>query len=180
MKVLKKNKLGLKKIPNLINQTTGGEDRLGAVWSVDQRAAFYKNIMSTVSYPVYQYDLQGNFIQKFNTVFEAAQLTGLRRENISQCCRGMKHSHGKFMWKKKYQFKIKPHEITIKKPSQSKYKAVDAYKIIDNSFVGSFESIGEAAKTLKVDDPNIHKCLRGVYKQTKGYQFYEKGKSPHP
>lgn len=46
-----------------------------------------------------QYDLQGNFIKRFNTITEAYNETKITLSNISMCLRGQRTSAGKYLWK---------------------------------------------------------------------------------
>lgn len=50
---------------------------------------------------VYQYDLEGNYINQYNGTQEAHRMTGVHQGNIAACARG-KYSHaGGFIWKYK-------------------------------------------------------------------------------
>ena len=49
--------------------------------------------------PVNQYDLQGNFINKFNSATEAAIKVGIERGNLSSVCRGVIKTAGGFIWR---------------------------------------------------------------------------------
>lgn len=48
---------------------------------------------------VAQYDLQGNFIKKYNFVKEAAETNGLKINNVSACLRGKSKTSGGYIWK---------------------------------------------------------------------------------
>ncbi len=48
---------------------------------------------------VYQYDLQGNFINKYNSVKEAGTSLGVNRANIANCCRGLTKTAYGFIWR---------------------------------------------------------------------------------
>jgi group I intron endonuclease len=52
---------------------------------------------------VYQYDLDGNFIQKFNNIKSAADYIGVKPSVISQCLSGKSHSSKGYQWKREYQ-----------------------------------------------------------------------------
>lgn len=49
--------------------------------------------------PVDQLSLDGEYIQTFNTVSEAALNTGATRSRVLACCNNMAHSHFGFKWK---------------------------------------------------------------------------------
>lgn len=48
---------------------------------------------------ILQYDLEGNFIRKYESMREAEQITGIKHQNISMCCRKNKYSQsGGYVW----------------------------------------------------------------------------------
>lgn len=49
--------------------------------------------------PVLQYDLQGNFLHRWEYIGEACKTLGIRSSGISNCCRGAYASSGGFIWK---------------------------------------------------------------------------------
>ena len=51
---------------------------------------------------VEMYDLNNNFIQEFNSLREAENITGILRKHISRCCRGLAKTAGKHIWKFKH------------------------------------------------------------------------------
>ena len=51
--------------------------------------------------PVFQYDKNGNFIKKYNSVCEAERKTKIFQSNISKCCLKQRHSAGGFVWRYK-------------------------------------------------------------------------------
>ena len=48
---------------------------------------------------VYQYDLQGNFISKYNSVREAGTSLRANKANIANCCRGLTKTAYGFVWR---------------------------------------------------------------------------------
>lgn len=48
--------------------------------------------------PVLQYDLDGNFIQEFNSIKEAAKSFGSKRSHIADCCNNVRHSCFGYKW----------------------------------------------------------------------------------
>lgn len=53
------------------------------------------------SKPIIQYDLDGNFIQEYPSMHEAARCLGLKQGGISMCCRGIAKTAYGFVWKYK-------------------------------------------------------------------------------
>lgn len=52
------------------------------------------------AYPVYQYDLNNNFIAEYETALLASQITGVHRQAICLCRVGRKKTAGGYIWKK--------------------------------------------------------------------------------
>lgn len=52
--------------------------------------------------PVYQYDLKGNYITKFDTTFEGAIATNIDSKTIRNCCKGISNIGGNFIWSYNY------------------------------------------------------------------------------
>lgn len=50
---------------------------------------------------VIQFTLQSEYIQEFETVAQAAKVSGLNRSSIAKCCRGEQKSCGGYKWKYK-------------------------------------------------------------------------------
>ena len=56
----------------------------------------------TQSKPVLQYDLDFNFIKKWNSIKEAADYLNINRNgrgHITECCQGKRHKAYKYIWK---------------------------------------------------------------------------------
>ena len=49
--------------------------------------------------PVYQYDLDGNFIKKWDSRVSAGRACDILANNISACCNGSKKSAGGYIWR---------------------------------------------------------------------------------
>lgn len=50
--------------------------------------------------PVIQLDMDGNFVNKFESITEAAQSIGLYNgSHITECCKGKRHKCGGYMWR---------------------------------------------------------------------------------
>jgi hypothetical protein len=58
-----------------------------------------KGKYSLLSKQVLQYDLDGNFIKKWNSVMDIERELGFKSGGISNCCLGKSKRSGKFIWK---------------------------------------------------------------------------------
>lgn len=63
-------------------------------------------VLSKLSIPVYQYDLQGNFIKGYAGQAEAARETKIQQSNIGMACNGIRQSAGGYQWRKYQKDKI--------------------------------------------------------------------------
>ena len=59
------------------------------------KAGLRKNITKEVN----QYDLEGNFIKKWDSIMEVQRTLGIWNTNISACCLGKNKSAGGYIWK---------------------------------------------------------------------------------
>ena len=70
--------------------------------SVEKRRNALKDcgLYERQSIKVLQYDLDNNFIQKFNSISEASEKTNTNRTSLSQCLNNKLKSANKFIWKR--------------------------------------------------------------------------------
>ena len=57
-----------------------------------------KAVGESLSKPVIQYDLNGNYITSYNGQKQASKVTGVCGTNISRCCRGERKQAGGYLW----------------------------------------------------------------------------------
>ena len=50
--------------------------------------------------PIFQYNLNGEYIRKFNSTTEASSILGINRRSITNCLNGWSKSAGGYMWVK--------------------------------------------------------------------------------
>ena len=49
--------------------------------------------------PVFQYSVDGNLINRFDSALQAAKQFGFDRGSIADCCRGKRKTYRKYIWK---------------------------------------------------------------------------------
>lgn len=110
---------------------------------------------------VTQYDLSGNLLNTFNSIFEASKYTSINQGNIGECCRGNYKSAGGFIWRffgdntpKRYTNKI--------------MRSVCQFDL-EGNFIEKFDSLVEAAKKTGSRPNCIQMCCVGRYKSSNGY-----------
>ena len=125
---------------------------------------------------VNQYDLNGEFIQKFDAVFLAVRsLVGkdatdrMRRniaQNITNCCKDKTGSSHGFIWKFDKTFPYTPKDV-----NNSLKKEVFQYSL-EGRFIQRFETHTEASKFLNLrSDRDIGACASGKKLRAYGFQW---------
>lgn len=113
-----------------------------------------------------QYDVNGNFIQSFNSMRDAEKQLGIDHGNISRCCNGIyKHTNG-FIFKKETD-KIKPEKLTHINSIPKKVIEFD----LEGNWLNEYYSIAEASKQTKIDAGNISKVCNGKLLKIKNRKF---------
>ena len=123
--------------------------------------------------PVYQYDLEGNFLKEYESASEAGRQAGLDCSSISKACRKKKGCSGNFQWRYKEDM---PNKDNITKyiceydHNSIKVKQFD----LDGNFIAIYNSISEAARALgikKSSVSSINKVCKGKVNSAYNYQW---------
>lgn len=112
---------------------------------------------------IYQYSLDGKYLNHYYGAMEAERLTGINHSLITACCRGERKSGGKYMWSYEKNDKIKPYKL-ITNPGIK----VNQYDE-NRNFLKTFDNIHEAHIVTGANEQNISACCRGVRKMCGGY-----------
>jgi hypothetical protein len=149
----------LKSIEYGYNTNIGGDNKLQTQETKDLIAL--KN-----SIPISQYDVDGNFIQKWQSKSEAQRK--LKITNISQACKNNVTQAGNFVWK---YYENNDENITYK-PSKINLirKEVNQYDL-DGNFIKTYKTLYEAQRETNVTNQNIHKVCNGSRKTAGGYKW---------
>ena len=131
-------------------------------------------IIQPSSKRVDQYDLDGNFIQKFDSISLAAKslISSLLRSpfqrlmrGIKRCCEGRKAQSDGFVWKFDGTSPYVPkEEINLL------IKQVFQYSI-DGDYLNKFKSYTEAAETVEGDPCAIGSCVLGKIRTIYGFRW---------
>lgn len=131
-------------------------------------------IRERTSIPVYQYDLEGNFIKEYSSAVEAQKETGISSGHISNCRVKSRRSAGKFLWL------ASQNNEEIKEAIKIYNSAIirsDSRKVImlneNNDELMRFNSIREAELHLKLKDSKgkIAMVSDGKRKTAYGYKW---------
>ena len=116
-----------------------------------------------MSREIYQFDVKGIFIQKFNSITEAAKQLNIDKSKICACCNGRQKTAYGYQWS--YTSDISPVEYKKKRAC-----VVQQFNL-NNEFIKEFSSISEAARALNTTPGNICSVCQGKSKTCKGYIF---------
>jgi len=105
--------------------------------------------------PVYQYDLSGVFIKKWDSAVDAGKTLNIAYSDINRACKKENLTSKGFMWD--YQLKEKTAHV---KSKPKNIKLVEQYDK-NNNYIMSFESISEAKKQTGISNTSIGNCLSG-------------------
>jgi predicted DNA-binding protein YlxM (UPF0122 family) len=112
---------------------------------------------------VKQYDLNGSFINKFDSIEDAAKHTNISNSMIQSCCSGKSKSGGGYLW---VYSETNPNEI--KKYRNKLFRKVLQFSI-DGRFIDEYESISKASKKSGARCNCITSCCKGKFKTAGGF-----------
>ena len=110
-------------------------------------------------HPVLQYDLQGNFIKRYESIKEAAKAMGCTSSPIYQVCVGRKKTVKGYTWK---------YENKVHNKRQPRYRKVSQYSL-EKILLETYPSIKNASQKTGVRQDSISACCRGKQKTSGGY-----------
>lgn len=150
--------------PNGYNSRTGGNNHFA---SRDLK----KRLSNAHKIEVHRYDLDGNYLDSFNSADDARKALNTPGANISRCCRGEIRTSVGFQWSYKKEKNIgKPKPKKIAKIRPWKRRRVIQFDL-NNRKLKEFDSVTEAANEVKVNPSAITNCTNGRCNTTAGYKW---------
>lgn len=118
---------------------------------------------------VYQYDLKGNLIKKWNCgLREIGRTLNVSYNNIADCCRGKSQKAYNSIWSYEYLGdKCDPYEHYSTKKRKKKIFVFDSAGML----IGEFKSIKDCCKEYNIDKSNISKYVNNKTHYNKKYYF---------
>ena len=121
---------------------------------------------------VYQFNLNGDFLNEYKSVREAARILNLSHANITRCCNGIwKHNNG-FIFSYNRDVYIYP----ILKPNAVKKSVVE----IDDKgdIIKEWKSLMDCSRDTGIDNGNLSRVCNNILKHIKNRRFCFKQKCP--
>lgn len=124
--------------------------------------------------PVYQYNENGFFLKKYNSVNEVAETYNVGADIISKALnQRMKKSYrGTYL----FTSKEKANLFVFKRTR--KHSTIILQYSFDGEYIQEFKSQKEASVITNINQPSINHCLRGKCEQAGGYLWYYKDSVP--
>ena len=133
---------------NLVNGTDGGDGGFGM-----------KNTKST---EVAAFDENGNFLESYYSIKEAAIKNNCTSSHIVDCCTGKIRSYKSKIWRYR-----KDHFNTFETSNKSTRSIIQ--QTLNGEFIAEYSSIIEAANALSCKPQSISRTLRGERKKFKNF-----------
>lgn len=112
---------------------------------------------------VLQYDKDGNLIQIYSTLSEAATISGVAKSMISNVCKGIGKTGGGFVWR--YEDIENPKAYITPKTNKKKIVQYDK----DGNYITEYESLAMAAQKTGINLGNISQVCAKKRKTAGGY-----------
>lgn len=124
---------------------------------------------------VLQYDIEGNFKKKFNSINEAARYVGITTTQISTCLAGKLITTAGFIWVEN----IPGHEkIVIEKQRQLKKRHLNSLQPqpvlqfnLNGKFIAKYPSMVDASRKTGTSLIQIQLCAKGMIAYAKNWQW---------
>jgi len=113
--------------------------------------------------PVYQFNINGEYINYFNSISEASSITGIDGSNIVKVCRKKARSTGNFIWSYSNNINIDDY-----KRRNTLCKPVCQYNL-NGELINTYNSLKEAEISTNAKVPNIIEVCNGNKFSVKGF-----------
>lgn len=133
--------------------------------NINRKREIIENAIDKIRKKVYQFDLDGNYIQEFKSTRDAARRMNTLHSHISRCCNGIIRHTGGFIYK--YNRNPKIEKVLIPNAVKKPIIEVDS----DGNIINEWGSLMDCSRDTKIDNGNISRVCKGQLKWTKGRFF---------
>ena len=123
-----------------------------------------KRVIKTMSKPVIQFDLNGNFVKRYTSIQQAQRENGF--SHIWDCIKGKRKTVGGFQWR--YENDCENVSVVTYEKSGKPYKSVVQYSK-EMELINVWDSIAEAARKTGINKSNIIAVCNNKQRTAGGY-----------
>jgi len=117
---------------------------------------------NAVKVVIYQFNKEGKFLNKYNSIKEASDATKIDRASISNSASGKRKSAGGYLW-------------SFNNSVLVSHKALIYQYTLNDSLVNTFTTLEEIKKELGINTSTaIRNCFSGKQKQAYGFKWIKK------
>lgn len=136
-----------------------------------------RKLLTEQAKKVLQYDLEGNFIKKWNSTSDVSKAYNIDTSNVVRCCIGETKSCCGFMWEYMIGDEIPEKVISYREKTREiirKTKKVYQYNM-EGYYLREFDSANEINQQIGANVNHLRECCLGKLKSYLGYRWsYEK------
>ena len=157
-------------LPNCILKKCKEGTAYGYIWRHSDPSIPIPNDLdvkdSSITKAVDQFDLNGKFIERFNSITDAAAQTNNFHSGISQCCRMARNKCGEYLWRYADTDKNKnPTDLKLEETDEGQYGSNKVLQLTRNGvFLRKHEDVFAAAEFAGVTPKKIYECCTGKFK----------------
>lgn len=170
-KKLSESKKGKKIHPNTLRALTKANKKRKYKKGVKLSKESIEKGLRKKSKPVLQYDLNGDFIKKWDHAFLVLREFNVKRSKVLSCCKDKNGKSLGFQWRyvtENYPLKIKPYKRNAIR------KKILAYDLNGN-FIKEYDSIIDAKRELNLNNSgSINDCISGKRFSSKNRMWFKK------
>lgn len=132
---------------------------------------FVERRREIMSIPIVQIDLNGNYIETYDSARQAFICTGVDESAIRKCCKWQLHTAGGFFWTYKNEWDLNPQLVVQRKIEQYCIQVVQL--TLNGEFISQYTSQKNAEKQTGVPANKIVACCHHQQKSAGGYIWVE-------
>lgn len=119
--------------------------------------------------PIYQYTLEGNYIQSFKSIKEAAEKTGVTRSSINRFLEGKYKKGGNFLWSLTKEETLPPYQKAPRNANWFK-KPINVIDVINNT-ITPYDSLTDFCKVIGKHMMSVKHAMNHNYPYLKRYMI---------
>ena len=116
---------------------------------------------------IVQYDLDGNYLNYFESFYDAERVSGVKRPSIKSVCEKEKITAGNYQWRYAYDTL----DVGVVKAGRDNVIHQVSQYDLEGNYISTFESLSNAAIVLGIDSSTISKVCKGKKQTCKGWRF---------